>query len=141
MKPGIQERGTECGECSLGFLGNVIILTFRGMFQRIPGNVQRDPGECLKRSWGMFEEILGNVQEDSGEIPGMYKKILGNIRKDSGECSRRFWGMLKKISGNLNLDLFCEILLQIFVAYRHFTQNQFQKFKLQNAEYKTLCTD
>ena len=97
MKPGIQERGTECGECSLGFLGNVIILTFRGMFQRIPGNVQRDPGECLKRSWGMFEEILGNVQEDSGEIPG-------DVQENSGEYSRGFRGMFKKILGNAQED-------------------------------------
>ena len=26
--------------------GNVIILTFRGMFQMIPGNVQEDSREC-----------------------------------------------------------------------------------------------
>ena len=42
IKPGIQERGTECGkcgerwECSLGF---------RGMFEKIPGNIRKDSGE------------------------------------------------------------------------------------------------
>ena len=85
IKPGIQERGTECeerGECSLGFRGilqripgNVIILTFRGMFKRIPGNVLEDTEECFRRFRGIFERIPGNVQEDSEE------------------CSRRFRGI------------------------------------------------
>ena len=109
IKPGIQERGTECeecgerGECSLGFRGipwkipgNVIILTFRGMFKKIPGNVQTDSGECSKRFRGMFQKIPGNVQEDSGECSkrfrGMLKKIPGNVPEDSGECSRRIKG-------------------------------------------------
>ena len=106
LKPGMQERGTECGECGergeclLGFRGiskripgNVIILTFPGMFKKIPRNVRRDSGECSRRFRGMFEEIPGNVEEDSGE------------------CSRRFRGILKKISANVNLKFFCEILL------------------------------
>ena len=97
------------------------------MFQRIPGNVEEDSGGCSIRFRG-----------DSGgctrKFWGIFERIPGNVHKDSG-------GMLKKISGNLNLDLFCEILLQIFVAYRHFAQNQFQKLKLQNTEYKTLYTD
>ena len=80
IKPGIQERGTECGECrergecSLGFRGiswripgNVIILTFWGMLKKILGNVEEDSGECLKRFRGMFEEIPGDIPEDSGE--------------------------------------------------------------------------
>ena len=80
IKPGIQERGTECGECeergecSLRFRGiskripgNVIILTFRGMLKKIPGNVQEHSGECSRRFRGMFKKIPGNVQEDSGE--------------------------------------------------------------------------
>ena len=103
IKPGKQERGTECGECgergecSLGFRGNVIILTFRGMFQRIPGNVEEDSGECSRGFRGMFEEIPGNVQEDSGEIPG-------NVQENSGECLRGFRGMFKKIPGNAQED-------------------------------------
>ena len=89
IKPGIQERGTECGECLLGFRGiskripgNVIILTFRGMFQKFPGNVQQDSEECSKRFWGMFQKIPGNVREDSG-----------NVQEDSREYSRRFRGI------------------------------------------------
>ena len=65
-------RGTR--ECLLGFRGislrilrNAIILTFRGIFQKIPGNVQEDSGECSRRFWGMFKEIPGNAQEDFGE--------------------------------------------------------------------------
>ena len=73
--------------------GNVIILTFRGMFQRIPGNVQEGPGECLKRFWGMFEENPGNAHEDSGEclrgFRGMLKKNPRNVRKDSRKYSKR----------------------------------------------------
>ena len=115
IKPGIQERGTECGErgeCSLGFWGiplripgNVIILTFRGMFKKIPGNVQKDSGECSRRFRGMFKKFPGNVPEDSGECSkrfrGMFEKIPGNVRKDSGECSKRFWGMFEKFPGNV----------------------------------------
>ena len=71
IKPGIQKRGTECGErgeCSIEFRGislripgNVIILKFRGMFQKIPGNVEQDSGECARRFRGMFKRIPGNV--------------------------------------------------------------------------------
>ena len=56
----IQERGRECGECeergecSLEFWGisyripgNVVILLFRGMLKKIPGNVPNDSGECF----------------------------------------------------------------------------------------------
>ena len=106
IKPGIQERGTECrecgerGECSLGFRGisqripgNVTILTFRGMLKKIPGNVEDDSGECSNRSRGMFEEIPENVRRDSGEYSkrfrGMLVKIPGNVGKDSRECSKR----------------------------------------------------
>ena len=56
------------------------------MFQKIPGNVERYSGECLKRFRGMFEEIRG-----------MFQKIPGNVSKDSRECWQRFSRMLKKI--------------------------------------------
>ena len=49
------------------------------MFEKIPGNVQDDSGECSRRFQGMFEKILGNVQEDSGDV-----------REDSGESKFRF---------------------------------------------------
>ena len=101
IKPGIQERGTECGECAERRIpGNVIILTFRecwrrfrGMFEKIPGNVRRDSGECSKRFCWMFEKIPVNVRRDFGECSrrfrGMLVKIPGNVGKDSRECSKR----------------------------------------------------
>ena len=97
LKPGIQERGTECGECGergeclLGFRGiskripgNVIILTFPGMFKKIPRNVRRDSGECSRRFRGMFERI-----------PGMFKKIPGNTQEDYGESKFIFYQILQ----------------------------------------------
>ena len=62
--------------------GNVIILTFRGMFQRIPRNVEEDSEEC------------------SRGFRGMLKKIPGDVRKDSAECLKRFRGMFEEIPGN-----------------------------------------
>ena len=117
IKPGKQERGTErreCGkrgECSLGFRGisysvsrNVTILIFWGMFQRIPGNVEEDSGECSRGFWRMFYKIPGNVRNDPGECSkrfhGMFEEIPGNVWRDSRTCSKRFWRMLKKILGN-----------------------------------------
>ena len=70
------------------------------MFKKIPGNVQKDSGECSRRFRGMFEKIPGNIQEDSG-----------NVQEDSGECLKRFRAMFKKIPGNLNLDLFVKSCL------------------------------
>ena len=62
LKPGIQEQGTECGECeergecSLRFRGiswrvpgNALILGFRRMLEKIPRNVPKDSGECSRR--------------------------------------------------------------------------------------------
>ena len=37
------------------------------MFEKIPGNVQEDSGECSSRFPGMFGKIPGNVQKDCGE--------------------------------------------------------------------------
>ena len=71
------------------------------MFKKIPGNVQKDSGECSRRFRGMFKKIPWNVQENSGECSrgsrGMFEKIPGKVRKDSGECWQRFSRMLKKI--------------------------------------------
>ena len=66
------------------------------MFQRIPGNVREDSGECSRRFWGLFHNIPGNVI------------------KDSEECSTRFQWMFKKILGILIFDLFLEILLSFY---------------------------
>ena len=50
--------------------GNVIVLTFRGMFHKIPGNVRRDSGECPRRFRGMFERISENLNLD------LFREIL-----------------------------------------------------------------
>ena len=63
------------------------------MFEKIPGNVQDDSGECSRRFQGMFEKILGNVQEDSGDV-----------REDSGESKFRFvlWNLAYFLSNSVN---------------------------------------
>ena len=47
----------------------------RGM--SIPGNVQKDSGECSTRFRGMFEKIPGNARKDSGE--SKFRFILRNL--------------------------------------------------------------
>ena len=100
IKPGIQERGTECGECGE--------WAFRRTLKKIPGNAQQDSGEWSRRFRGMLNKIPGNAQQDSGECSkrfrecskrfrGMFQKIPGNAQEDSGECSKRFRGILEKI--------------------------------------------
>ena len=51
------------------------------MLKKIPGNVRRDSGECLKRFRGMFEEIPGNVPEDSGECWQRFSRMLKKIER------------------------------------------------------------
>ena len=64
------------------------------MFQKIPGNVRRDSGECSRRFRGMFEEISENVEEDFGECSigfrAMFKRIPGKAQEDFGESKFRF---------------------------------------------------
>ena len=45
------------------------------MFQKIPGNVQRDSGECSRRFRGMFKKIPGDTQEDFGESKFIFYQI------------------------------------------------------------------
>ena len=71
IKPGIQERGTECGE--RGKQGNCYILgnvtkhsgecrqTFRGMLQNIPENVAKYFGECRQKFRGISSKIPWNA--------------------------------------------------------------------------------
>ena len=77
IKPGIQERGTECGE--RGEWGNVI---FRGMSPNIPGNVFNYSGEHRQT------------------FRGIQPNIPGNVAKPSEECSQTFWRMQPNIPGN-----------------------------------------
>ena len=46
---------------------NVIILRFREILKKTPGNVRKDSGECSRKFRGMLEKIPGNVREGSGE--------------------------------------------------------------------------
>ena len=56
IKPGIQERGTECEEC--GEWGNVI---FRGIRPNIPGNAPKHSRECRQTFQEILPIIPGNV--------------------------------------------------------------------------------
>ena len=47
------------------------------MLKNIPGNVQKDSGECSKRFRGVLEKIPGNVRKDSGE--SKFRFILRNF--------------------------------------------------------------
>ena len=63
IKPGIQERGTECEEC--GEWGNVNFgecgQTFQKMPPNIPGNVAKHSGKCCQTFQGISPNIPGNV--------------------------------------------------------------------------------
>ena len=97
IKPGIQERGTKCGECGergewipgklLEDSGEYYYFNIPGMFQRIPGNIPEDSGECPERFREMFKEISGNVQEDSdNEVIASNKKFSGLQLVRKGEA-------------------------------------------------------
>ena len=108
IKPGIQERGTECekhGECSLGFWGMLLSYysrecwrRFRGTFPKILGNFWKDSRDCSQK-------FRGNARKDSGECSRGFRRIFenisGNVAEDSGECSRGFRGMFNKVPGNV----------------------------------------
>ena len=97
IKPGIQERRTECGErvewreCFI-----------RRMSPNIPGNVLKHSGECCQTICRMSSNIRGNVVKHSGECPqtfwGMLPNILENVVKHSGECRQSFRGTFFKHS-------------------------------------------
>ena len=71
IKPGIQERETECGkrgEWGESYIpGNVLKYsgecpqTFRGMSSNITGNVAKHSGECSQKIQRIFENNLGHV--------------------------------------------------------------------------------
>ena len=64
IRPGIQERGTECGE--------------RGEWGEcyIPGNVAKYSGECHQTFRGMSQNIPGNVIKNSGERRQTFQGML-----------------------------------------------------------------
>ena len=77
-------------EMSTGISGNVPILVFRGILEKILGNVIKDSRECSRRFPGMLSKIPGNVPEDFGEcylrFLGIFQKIPGNLQEDSGNA-------------------------------------------------------
>ena len=58
------------GECS---------KRFRGMFEKTPGNIREDSGECSKKN--SIEYSRGLLLK----IRGMFQRIPPNARADSGE--------------------------------------------------------
>ena len=100
IKPGIQERGTEYGECGeleeCYIPGNVVKHSreypqrFRGVSSNLSGNVGKCSGECCQTFRGMPSKIPGNVAKHSGEylqtFRGMSPNIPGNVLKYSWEC-------------------------------------------------------
>ena len=112
IKPGIQERGTECGE--RGEWGECYIpenvakhsgkccKTFRRMSPKlssnIPGNVAKHSGVCHKTFRGMSPNIPENATKYSGKcrqtFGGTSPNIPGNVIKNSGERRQTFQRML-----------------------------------------------
>ena len=105
IKPGIQKRGTECGNVGNGgyIPGNVVkhsrecTRTFREMLPNIPGNVLKHSVECHQAFWGMLPNIPGNVPKHSGKflqtlgeisanVPRNVLRHFGNVSKHSGDC-------------------------------------------------------
>ena len=97
IKPGIQERGTECGErrewgecyipenvakhsgkCCKTFrrMSPKCPQTFRGMLLNIPGFVTKHSGECRQTFQGMSPNIPGNVAKHSGERRQIFRGML-----------------------------------------------------------------
>ena len=78
IKPGIQERGTECGK--------------RGEWREcyLPGIAGKQSGKCPQK------------------ILRMSSNIPGNIAKHSGECCQTFRGMSPNIPGNVLFTLMVE---------------------------------
>ena len=102
IKPGIQERGTEYGEC--GELEKCYIpenvvkhsreypQRFRGVSSNLSGNVGKYSGECCQTFRGMSPKFRGK----SPNVPG-------NIFKHSGECPQTFLGMSSNFKYYLSL--------------------------------------
>ena len=80
IKPGIQERVTECGK--RGEQGECYIP---GCY--IPENVAKYSGECLQTSWGMSLNIPGNLVKHSVECPQIFREISPNIPGNALKCS------------------------------------------------------
>ena len=80
IKPAIQERGGG----AQGMQG----MRGRGMFEKIPGNVQEDPGECSKKLRGMLIKVLRNVTKDSSKMLLKNREKLNCVRKKRSRSGR-----------------------------------------------------
>ena len=100
IKPGIQERGTECGEREEQ--GECYIP---GNVAKHSGNVLKHSGECRQTFRGMSPNIPRNVAKYSGECRQTFREmspnIPGNFRKHSGKCCQIFRGISPNIPGNI----------------------------------------
>ena len=56
--------------------GNDLILVFRGMLEKIPGNVPEDSGKCSRKFRGILKKIPENVRNNSGERSGKLRGML-----------------------------------------------------------------
>ena len=86
IKPGMQERGTECrepGEWEEYYISGNVLKHSGKRPQTIRKNVLKHSGKCRQTFWGI-----------SPNIPG-------NVLKHSKECRQTFWGMLLNIPGNV----------------------------------------
>ena len=65
------------------------------MFEKIPGNVQKDSGECSKRFRVMFKKIPGNLNLDLFcEILLIFQQILQLNCDKAKECFLRYYLLL-----------------------------------------------
>ena len=128
IKPGILERGTECGEHGECFIpGNVLKdsrecrQTFRecrekflGMFSNIPGNVVEHWRECHQTFREMSPNIPGIAAKQSREGPRKIQRIFANdlryVVKRSVESMKTFGWMhiIVLDTGDHELYLFIE---------------------------------
>ena len=113
IKPGILERGTECGEHEECF---------------IPGNVLKDSRECRQTFRGMSWKIPGNVLKHSREcrwtLKGMSPNIPGNVTKHSGDCCETFQGRSSK--NPENICKWSEVCCKTFCGkYENFRMNAY----------------
>ena len=56
--------------------GNDLILVFRGMLEKIPGNVPEDSGKCSRKFRGIFKKIPDNVRNNFGVCSGKLRGML-----------------------------------------------------------------
>ena len=106
IKPGIQERGMECGEPGEWeeyYISENVLKHSGKSPQKIRKNVLKHSGKCRQTFWEISPNIPGNVLKHSREccwtFRGMLLNILGDVAKHSGESPETFRGMSSNIPG------------------------------------------